>query len=223
MESAKEDYLASHDRLMCPSCKREQSFDEFWEKKRICSACKVRYQKGNTCNAGAFERRLKEAEEKRLKRLAEADAEIYAVKKVEYSKPKTMLPRSGGAKANDREDDKDGGGDEDSSEGQADTSHFEAPSNLLKKLAKLNSDKAKLLSAAVQAAESKKTSREKELQFMRADAAPPKSGNPGATSQGSKASKVSAGGATREDTGTGRGDTAEPKRKGDKFDLLLGL
>lgn len=214
MDSAKEDYLASHDKLVCPKCKREQSFDEFWEKKRMCSLCKERYQKGNLCNAGAFERRLKEQEEKRLRKLAEAEAEIYAVKKVAYSKPKVMLPaprsRGGGREDKDEAgDDDDDANDDGKVAAAAEMACFEAPNTLLKKLAKLNSDKAELLSEAVRAAETKATSREKELQFLKCtDAAPPKQPNV-RTSQGSKASK-----------------SAPPPleaKKGDKFDLLLGL
>lgn len=224
MDSAKEDYLASHDKLVCPTCKREQSFDEFWEKKRMCSLCKQRYQKGNLCNAGAFERRLKEQEAKRLQKLAEAEAEIYAVKKVAYSKPKTMLPASR-SRGGGREDKNEAeAGDVDNNQrddGEAtEMGNFEAPNTLLKKLAKLNFDKAELLSEAVRAAESKAASREKELQFLRStDAAPPKATV--RTSQGSKTTK--SGPSSGQSASTAASGAPAEAKKGDKFDLLLGL
>ena len=238
MDAAKEDYTASHDKLACPSCKREQSFDEFWEKKRLCSLCKVRYQKANLCNAGAFERRLKEQEEKRLEKLAKAEAEIYNVKKVVYTKPRTMLPRGVGKDDGaDDEDDNDADGDESKDDGAAqDMSNFEAPNNLLKKLAKLNSEKAELLSAAVETAERKKAAREKELSLYAGSnaAAPPKDTNVSASSQGGrKASKGTKASGSSGNRGTAElsttsntfieADSKPAKGKGDKFDLLLGL
>ena len=37
---AEQDYEASQDKLACPECKRFQSFNDFWEKKRWCGQCR---------------------------------------------------------------------------------------------------------------------------------------------------------------------------------------
>ena len=79
-DEAKTDYEATKDKLACPQCKKTQTFDEFWEKKRMCSACKVRYEKTNLCNAAAFEARLRAAEERRVAKLAAAEDEVYGRK-----------------------------------------------------------------------------------------------------------------------------------------------
>ena len=42
-----EDYEARLDKLICPSCRKPQSFDEFFEKKRNCSQCKLKFEKLN--------------------------------------------------------------------------------------------------------------------------------------------------------------------------------
>jgi len=47
LEALKNDYEARHDKLMCPNCKKPQSFDEFYEKKRNCSQCQKKFEKLN--------------------------------------------------------------------------------------------------------------------------------------------------------------------------------
>ena len=47
LEKMKDDYEARLDKLICPNCRKPQSFDEFYEKKRNCSQCKMKYEKLN--------------------------------------------------------------------------------------------------------------------------------------------------------------------------------
>lgn len=54
-EALKNDYEARHDKLMCPNCRKPQSFDEFFEKKRNCSQCQKKFEKLNvTSGASSF-------------------------------------------------------------------------------------------------------------------------------------------------------------------------
>jgi len=162
METAKEDYVASHDKLACPSCKREQTFDEFWEKKRNCSSCQKRYEKVNVCNGASFEKRMKEQEEARQAKLKLAESAVYGKKEKTQpaSRPKEMLPKSrSGAK---RGEDGDQGEDEEASPEGAGGGGIALPiggrsntGELLKKLAKLNNDKQDLLDATIAAAQQK--------------------------------------------------------------------
>jgi uncharacterized protein YbaR (Trm112 family) len=71
--STKDDYAALLDKLACPKCKTEQSFDEYHEKIRECRRCKEKFIKVKVCNVLAFERQQKEQEEKRQKRLLELE------------------------------------------------------------------------------------------------------------------------------------------------------
>lgn len=81
LESIKADYTARLDKLACPACRKEQSFDEFFENKRECSQCpgKPRFTKLNITTGANFEKRLKEKEVKRLDRLADLDAKVYGM------------------------------------------------------------------------------------------------------------------------------------------------
>ena len=100
---AEEEYKLSKDKLQCPvhwanhKCIREQSFNEFWEKKRFCPQCKVRFVKVNVCDPEKFNRRMKEKEIQRQKRLKEIEAKMYSYEKPKYSRPKDFtldLPSS---------------------------------------------------------------------------------------------------------------------------------
>jgi len=244
-QTAEEDYKVSHDKLGCPQCKREQSFNEFWEKKRECSLCKVRFQKKNVANAGAFEARLKANEDKRLAKLKAAEDEIYAAKpfKAKEAPPATIAAASEGgggssaagssrrergnkSKSKGREEeDEDNGGDEDESRGSA--SMPEAPAALLsaaKKLADMNSEKANMLSAAIKAAEHKRATRERENDFVNEgnNIAAPK--QPSSSSSNSSTSKAVRRGDGAGKTASTSGAGAEPKKSGgDKFDQLLKM
>ncbi len=87
-DQAEMDYEASHDKLGCPQCKRLQSFDEFWEKKRMCQVCNVRYVKVNVSSGAALLRRMKVAEEKRQENLKKASEEMYGYKPFKPSRLK---------------------------------------------------------------------------------------------------------------------------------------
>ena len=75
---AEADYEAKIDKLACPSCKKVQSFTEFFENKRECSQCKERFTKLKTFNASSFEARMREAAAKRESKLAEIENQAYS-------------------------------------------------------------------------------------------------------------------------------------------------
>jgi hypothetical protein len=79
LEGLKADYAARLDKLACPNCRKEQSFDEFFESKRECSQCpgKPRFTKLNITSGVNFEHRLKQKEAKRLEKLAELESKVY--------------------------------------------------------------------------------------------------------------------------------------------------
>jgi ribosomal protein L37AE/L43A len=77
IELLKADYAALLDKLICPSCKNEQTFDENYEKIRECRRCNEKYVKAKTSNSSSFERTNKENEEKRLVRLKCIEDGIY--------------------------------------------------------------------------------------------------------------------------------------------------
>lgn len=87
---AEADYEAKLDKLACPSCKKEQSFTEFFENKRECGLCKERFTKLKTFNASSFEERMKKAAAKR-------EAKLSAIEESAYAAPvfKAKLPPGG--------------------------------------------------------------------------------------------------------------------------------
>ena len=87
-DQAEGDYEASMDKLGCPKCKRYQSFDEFWDKKRSCQLCEVRYVKVNVSSGVGFERRMKIADERRRQNLKKAADDMYLYKPVKHERPK---------------------------------------------------------------------------------------------------------------------------------------
>ena len=100
---AEEEYKLSKDKLECPvhmanhKCRREQSFTEFWEKKRYCPQCKVRFVKMNVCDPHKFDKRMKENEIKRQERLKKVEDSMYNYEKPKYRRPKDFavdLPSS---------------------------------------------------------------------------------------------------------------------------------
>ena len=72
-----DDYKALIDKLVCPNCKAEQSFDEYFEKIRECRRCNEKYTKAKISNCVSFERKNKENEEKRLLKLKTVEAAVY--------------------------------------------------------------------------------------------------------------------------------------------------
>ena len=112
---AEEEYKAKKDKLECPvhfekfKCRREQSFTEFWEKKRLCPQCKVRFVNTNTCDPQRFERRMKKNEEKARVRLKKVEDQMYGYEKPTYKRPqdfKLVLPTTDGHLTRDRGDSK---------------------------------------------------------------------------------------------------------------------
>jgi len=87
-DQAEQDYISSHDKLACPKCKKEQSFDQFWDKKRECMECNLRFVKVNVSSGTAFERRNKIAEEKRQQNMKKIDDEVYGYKASKPSRPR---------------------------------------------------------------------------------------------------------------------------------------
>lgn len=77
IELLKADYAALLNKLICPSCKNEQTFDENYEKIRECRRCSEKYVKAKTSNCSSFERTNKENEEKRLMKLKCIEDGIY--------------------------------------------------------------------------------------------------------------------------------------------------
>ncbi len=91
LESAEADYDAKLDKLACPQCKKEQSFLEYYEKRRYCSQCKEKFCKLNIFNPSTFERRMKEQEVKRKQGLDDIDNEMYG--KTSAAKVNPNLPK----------------------------------------------------------------------------------------------------------------------------------
>jgi len=75
---AEADYEARLDKLACPTCKKVQSFTEFFENKRECGLCKERFTKLKTFNASSFEDRMKKAAAKKEEKLAEIEKKAYS-------------------------------------------------------------------------------------------------------------------------------------------------
>ncbi len=93
LESAEADYDAKLDKLACPQCKKEQSFLEYYEKRRYCSQCNEKFCKLNIFNPNSFERRMREQELKRKQGLDDIDNEMYgktSAAKVNPNVPKTQ-------------------------------------------------------------------------------------------------------------------------------------
>jgi hypothetical protein len=97
-QDAEEEYKVSKDKLGCPmhyknhKCQREQSFTEWWDKKRICPECKVRYVKMNVCDPSKFDRRMKEKSKLREERLKKVEHQMYSYEKPQYQRPKAFQP-----------------------------------------------------------------------------------------------------------------------------------
>ena len=77
LEYQKDDYKALLNKLICPSCKCEQSFEEFYEKIRNCRRCNEKYTKAKISCSVSFERKNKENEEKRLMKLKSLENSVY--------------------------------------------------------------------------------------------------------------------------------------------------
>lgn len=104
---AEEEYKVSKDKLECPvhfanhKCRREQSFNEWWDKKRFCPQCKVRFAKVNVCDPHKFDRRMKENETKRQERLKKVEDSMYNYTKPKFRRPKDFSPDLPSAHADD--------------------------------------------------------------------------------------------------------------------------
>ncbi len=69
LDQMEADYEARLDKLVCPKCEKPQSFKSFFEHKRECLNCKVRFEKKSIFNRRDFERRTAEAALKKEARL----------------------------------------------------------------------------------------------------------------------------------------------------------
>jgi hypothetical protein len=76
-ERMKSDYDALLNKLQCSKCMKSQSFDEFINKKRMCTMCGVKFQKLNISSGLSFTRKNEEYEKKRLDKLQKLDKEMY--------------------------------------------------------------------------------------------------------------------------------------------------
>jgi hypothetical protein len=76
-ERMKSDYDALLNKLQCSKCMKSQSFDEFINKKRMCTMCGVKFQKLNISSGLSFTRKNEEYEKKRLEKLQKLDKETY--------------------------------------------------------------------------------------------------------------------------------------------------
>jgi hypothetical protein len=81
IEGEKASYEYKQDKLSCPSCKKYQSFDEYREKKRTCSLCRVKYENLNVCDIFSYEKKLKETLKKKELRSAKVEEEMYGYEK----------------------------------------------------------------------------------------------------------------------------------------------
>ena len=76
-DALEKDYDAKQNKLSCPNCKREQTFDEFYEKKRFCSQCNERFEQLLKCNTNNFASRMSAAQKKKEDKLKEKQEELY--------------------------------------------------------------------------------------------------------------------------------------------------
>lgn len=72
-----EDYNARLDKLTCPSCGKEQSFDEFLERSRLCRLCGVKYVKAHVSSGLGFLKQNAKREAERQKKLQQIEREMY--------------------------------------------------------------------------------------------------------------------------------------------------
>eukprot|EP01033_Poteriospumella_lacustris_P013343 gene13343-9552_t len=72
-----EDYNARLDKLTCPSCAKEQSFDEFLERSRLCRLCGVKYVKAHVSSGLGFVKQNAKREADRQKKLQQLEREMY--------------------------------------------------------------------------------------------------------------------------------------------------
>ena len=74
------DYEAKLDKLVCPKCKKEQSYDEYKNKVRECKLCNQRFGPSLVISQQRFESKLKKNETKRLEKLSEVEKKVYEYK-----------------------------------------------------------------------------------------------------------------------------------------------
>ena len=92
-----DNYKARLDKLMCPSCGKEQSFDEFVERRRQCSQCKVRFVQGKVANRSLWDKKQKEDRERRELNLKKIQTNMYdpnLFKPTLTTDPKTILSQA---------------------------------------------------------------------------------------------------------------------------------
>lgn len=81
---AEEDYEKRLDKLVCPKCGKEQTYEEFSKKKKSCQGCNVPFTTNGGWDRGAWEARQHEYEERRKERIAKQEQERME----KLSKPK---------------------------------------------------------------------------------------------------------------------------------------
>jgi predicted RNA-binding Zn-ribbon protein involved in translation (DUF1610 family) len=72
-----EDYNARLDKLKCPNCGKEQSFDEFFERSRTCRLCNVKYAKANVSSGLGFMKQNAQREAERQRKLQKLEQDMY--------------------------------------------------------------------------------------------------------------------------------------------------
>jgi hypothetical protein len=77
LDAMQQDYEARLDKLQCPKCLKNQSFDEYFEKRRICTFCNVKFEKLNISSGTSFLKKMKEKEEARLEKMRKIEEEMY--------------------------------------------------------------------------------------------------------------------------------------------------
>ena len=79
LDQMEADYDARLDKLVCPKCDKPQSFKSFFEYKRECLNCKVRFVKKSVFNRHDFEKRTAEAARKKDERLRRVSQFLYII------------------------------------------------------------------------------------------------------------------------------------------------
>ena len=92
------DYEAKLNKLVCPKCKKQQSYVEYKERVRECRSCNKRFGPAAVMDQERFENKLKAHETKRLGKLAEVEKTMYDFEPFRARPaPKVMSPaRSSG-------------------------------------------------------------------------------------------------------------------------------
>jgi len=76
-EAMKNDYDIQLDKLQCPQCLKPQSFDEYYEKRRICTQCHVKFTKLHITTGQGFVKAMQEKEQAKVMKLQQLEQAVY--------------------------------------------------------------------------------------------------------------------------------------------------